>query len=319
MAPKASGIKRKAAAATEAAPGGAAAAAPAAAAAEAVATKPKTVKKKAATPAAVAAPAAAAPAAVASEAAAPAAKKPKLKKAAAAEQEDTAAAPPAAAAAPKAAAKKKKAPAAAVPAEPAAAGAAEVTPFPSDLLPALAATLRAKGITSLYPIQAHTFAPVLAGLDVVGRARTGQGKTLAFALPILQALARARQGPQAGGGGGGGAPSRGRPPSVLVLAPTRELARQVLGEFEHYGRPLGLACVCVYGGAPVADQLRALGRGVDIVVGTPGRVKDLVERGALSCAALRFRVLDEADEMLNLGFGARFWFGIGVGFEFLVS
>jgi len=135
----------------------------------------------------------------------------------------------------------------------------------------------------------RSFAHVMGGLDVVGRARTGQGKTLAFVLPILESLARAP-------------PRPGRAPSVVVLAPTRELAKQVHEDFEKYGAVLRLQTVCVYGGAPMGAQEAALRRGVDVVVGTPGRVKDFVERGTLDMSALKFRVLDEADEMLNMGF-----------------
>jgi ATP-dependent RNA helicase DDX21 len=132
------------------------------------------------------------------------------------------------------------------------------------------------------------------GKDVVGRARTGQGKTLAFVLPILECLARNAPA--------GTRPAHGRSASVIVLAPTRELANQVHADFSKYGACLGLATVCVYGGAPMASQEAALRRGVDVVVGTPGRVRDFLERGTLGLGALRFRVLDEADEMLNMGF-----------------
>ena len=149
-------------------------------------------------------------------------------------------------------------------------------------------------MTALFPIQARCFALVMEGRDVVGRARTGQGKTLAFVLPILESLARS--------GGAGGRPASGRPPRVVVLAPTRELAKQVHEDFEKYGAVLSLATTCVYGGAPIAGQEQALRRGVDGVVGTPGRVKDMLERRALDLSALLFRVLDEADEMLNMGF-----------------
>ena len=94
----------------------------------------------------------------------------------------------------------------------------------------------------------------------------------------------------------------GRSPSVIVLAPTRELAKQVHADFETYGNAVGLSTVCVYGGSPYGPQENALKRGVDIVVGTPGRIKDHFERGTLNLKNLKFRVLDEADEMLNMGF-----------------
>ena len=227
------------------------------------------------------------------EAAAPAggdapAKK-RSKKAAAAEPADS---PPDGGDAP---AKKKKAKKAAV-AEPA----ADSPPASADrhalssfaLSERIKAKLRESGIAALFPIQAQTFNLVMDGKDVIGRARTGQGKTLAFVLPILECLARNSPG----------RPAHGRSASVIVLAPTRELANQVHADFSKYGACLGLATVCVYGGAPMASQEAALRRGVDVVVGTPGRVRDFLERGTLGLGSLRFRVLDEADEMLNMGF-----------------
>ncbi|KAK3040131.1 hypothetical protein RJ639_027857 [Escallonia herrerae] len=156
-------------------------------------------------------------------------------------------------------------------------------------------TLKAKGIEALFPIQAMTFDTVLDGSDLVGRARTGQGKTLAFVLPILESLIN-----------GPGKASRktgyGRTPSVLVLLPTRELATQVNADFEVYGGAVGLSSCCLYGGASYPNQLNQLKRGVDIVVGTPGRIKDHLERGNINFSSLKFRVLDEADEMLRMGF-----------------
>jgi ATP-dependent RNA helicase DDX21 len=152
--------------------------------------------------------------------------------------------------------------------------------------------LKSKGIEALFPIQAQTFDAVFSGNDLVGRARTGQGKTLAFVLPILESLTQ----------NGVKNLQRGRTPNVIVLAPTRELAKQVHADFETYGNAVGLSTVCVYGGAPYGPQENALRRGVDIVVGTPGRIKDHFERGSLNLKTLKFRVLDEADEMLNMGF-----------------
>ncbi|XP_027367878.1 DEAD-box ATP-dependent RNA helicase 7 [Abrus precatorius] len=155
--------------------------------------------------------------------------------------------------------------------------------------------LKAKGIESLFPIQAMTFDTILDGSDLVGRARTGQGKTLAFVLPILESLTN-----------GPAKASRkigyGRPPSVLVLLPTRELACQVHADFEVYGGAMGLTSCCLYGGAPYQSQEIKLKRGVDIVIGTPGRVKDHIERENIDLSQLKFRVLDEADEMLRMGF-----------------
>ncbi|XP_027936540.1 DEAD-box ATP-dependent RNA helicase 7 [Vigna unguiculata] len=155
--------------------------------------------------------------------------------------------------------------------------------------------LKEKGIESLFPIQAMTFDLVLDGSDLVGRARTGQGKTLAFVLPILESLIN---GPAKSSRKTG----YGRTPSVLVLLPTRELACQVHADFEVYGGAMGLSSCCLYGGAPYNTQEIKLRRGVDIVIGTPGRVKDHIERGNIDLSQLKFRVLDEADEMLRMGF-----------------
>ncbi|KAL0718327.1 hypothetical protein Bca4012_067649 [Brassica carinata] len=155
--------------------------------------------------------------------------------------------------------------------------------------------LKEKGIEALFPIQATTFDMVLDGADLVGRARTGQGKTLAFVLPILESLIN---GPAKSKRKNG----YGRPPSVLVLLPTRELAKQVFADFDAYGGAVGLASCCVYGGDPYQPQEYKLKRGVDIVVGTPGRIKDHIERRNLDLTYLQFRVLDEADEMLRMGF-----------------
>ncbi|KAK8503928.1 hypothetical protein V6N12_019097 [Hibiscus sabdariffa] len=155
--------------------------------------------------------------------------------------------------------------------------------------------LKSKGIESLFPIQAMTFDVILDGTDLVGRARTGQGKTLAFVLPILESLTN---GPFKTSKTTG----YGRAPSVLVLLPTRELAKQVFEDFEVYGEVLGLKSCCLYGGAPYHTQEMNLRRGVDIVIGTPGRIKDHIERGNIHLGSLKFRVLDEADEMLRMGF-----------------
>ncbi|KAH1080490.1 hypothetical protein J1N35_020251 [Gossypium stocksii] len=160
---------------------------------------------------------------------------------------------------------------------------------------ALREKLKSKGIEALFPIQAMTFDMILDGTDLVGRARTGQGKTLAFVLPILESLTN-------GPGKSSRTSGYGRAPSVLVLLPTRELAKQVFEDFEVYGEAVGLTSCCLYGGAPYHTQEMKLKRGVDIVVGTPGRVKDHIERGNIHLGSLTFRVLDEADEMLRMGF-----------------
>uniref|UniRef100_A0A6N2KCE2 DEAD-box ATP-dependent RNA helicase 7 n=1 Tax=Salix viminalis TaxID=40686 RepID=A0A6N2KCE2_SALVM len=143
--------------------------------------------------------------------------------------------------------------------------------------------------------RARTFEDILNGCDLVGRARTGQGKTLAFVLPILESLVN---GPTKASRKTG----YGRPPSVLVLLPTRELATQVFDDFKVYGGAVGLNSCCVYGGASYQPQEFALKRGVDIVVGTPGRIKDHIEKGNIDLSLLKFRVLDESDEMLRMGF-----------------
>ncbi|MDP3967481.1 MAG: DEAD/DEAH box helicase [Nocardioides sp.] len=135
-------------------------------------------------------------------------------------------------------------------------------------------------------IQAATIPTLLDGRDLVGLAQTGTGKTAAFALPILDRLDLKQKTPQA-----------------LVLAPTRELALQVCEAFEKYASHLrGVSVLPVYGGQGYGVQLSALRRGVHVVVGTPGRIMDHLEKGTLDLSALRFLVLDEADEMLNMGF-----------------
>jgi ATP-dependent RNA helicase DeaD len=142
------------------------------------------------------------------------------------------------------------------------------------------------GYESPSPIQAATIPPLLAGRDVLGQAQTGTGKTAAFALPILAQIDPKQFKPQA-----------------LVLAPTRELAIQVAEAFQKYAVHLpGFRVLPVYGGQGYAPQLQALKRGVHVVVGTPGRVIDHLERGTLDLSELRCLVLDEADEMLRMGF-----------------
>ncbi len=136
------------------------------------------------------------------------------------------------------------------------------------------------------PIQAATIPPLLQGRDVVGLAQTGTGKTAAFALPILSQLDHRQKTPQA-----------------LVLAPTRELALQVCEAFESYSAKMpGVRVLPVYGGQGYGVQLSALRRGVHVIVGTPGRIMDHLDKGTLDLSELRFLVLDEADEMLKMGF-----------------
>ncbi|GAB1646274.1 DEAD/DEAH box helicase [Krasilnikovia sp. MM14-A1259] len=136
------------------------------------------------------------------------------------------------------------------------------------------------------PIQREAIPPLIAGKDLVGQAATGTGKTAAFALPLLQGHAASALGG----------------PALLILVPTRELAEQVSQAVHRYGRELGVRVLPVYGGQPISRQLQVLRRGVDIVVGTPGRVLDHIERGTLQLGEVRAVVLDEADEMLDMGF-----------------
>ncbi|KAJ0466162.1 putative RNA helicase [Helianthus annuus] len=157
--------------------------------------------------------------------------------------------------------------------------------------------LKAKGIEALFPIQARTFESIYDGLDLIGKAKTGQGKTLAFILPILESLTSGTEKLSRKTG-------YGRSPTILVLLPTRELAKQVFTDFKYYGEAVGLSSCCLYGGggASISPQTVQLKRGVDIVVGAVGRVKDHIERGNLDLSSLKFRILDEADEMLRQGF-----------------
>lgn len=145
--------------------------------------------------------------------------------------------------------------------------------------------LRELGYERPSPIQAETIPALLDGRDVVGLAQTGTGKTAAFALPILERLT-----------------PRAKHVQALVLAPTRELALQVAEAFETYAAHLKVRLLPVYGGQGYGVQLSALARGVDVVVGTPGRVMDHLDRGTLDLTQLQYLVLDEADEMLNMGF-----------------
>ncbi|CAM8951624.1 unnamed protein product [Rhodiola kirilowii] len=153
----------------------------------------------------------------------------------------------------------------------------------------IVSSLARKGITKLFPIQKAVLEPAMQGRDMIGRAKTGTGKTLAFGIPIMDKIIQynAKHG-------------RGRNPLSIALAPTRELAKQVEKEF-HDSAP-NLDTLCVYGGTPISQQMRQLDYGVDIVVGTPGRVIDLLKRGALVLSEVQFVVLDEADQMLNVGF-----------------
>lgn len=148
------------------------------------------------------------------------------------------------------------------------------------------------GYTAPSPIQEATIPLLLAGRDVVGLAQTGTGKTGAFALPALSRLAEASD-----------VNGRANAPQILALAPTRELALQLAEAFDAYAKHLGdVSVLAVYGGSPYGPQLSALRRGAQVVVGTPGRVIDHIERGSLDLSQLQTLVLDEADEMLRMGF-----------------
>jgi ATP-dependent RNA helicase DeaD len=167
-------------------------------------------------------------------------------------------------------------------------------------------TLADLGYEEPTPIQLAAIPPLLRGSDLLAEAPTGTGKTAAFALPILQRLAvRLDEGRAAGtsvearGAAGQG---KGARPSALVLAPTRELAMQVAEAIHKYGKRLGVRVVPVYGGQPITTQLHRLARGVDVVVATPGRAVDHLDRGTLRFEDVDTVVLDEADEMLDMGF-----------------
>ncbi len=154
------------------------------------------------------------------------------------------------------------------------------------LRPELLRALSDLGYEEPTPIQREAIPPLLSGGDLVGQAATGTGKTAAFALPLLHGLSSGTS----------------NDPGALVLVPTRELAEQVSQAVHRYGRELNVRVLPVYGGQPIQRQLRVLERGVDVVVGTPGRVLDHIERGTLRLDTISTVVLDEADEMLDMGF-----------------
>ncbi|HWW43990.1 MAG TPA: DEAD/DEAH box helicase [Acidimicrobiia bacterium] len=150
----------------------------------------------------------------------------------------------------------------------------------------LVAALAAQGIEAPFPVQALTIADGLAGRDVCGKAKTGSGKTLAFGLPLLERVGHAEP----------------RRPTGLVLVPTRELANQVFGVLSELAATRGQRVAAVYGGVGFEQQIAAMRDGVDVIVGTPGRLIDLLERRELRLDALDVLVLDEADRMLDMGF-----------------
>jgi len=163
----------------------------------------------------------------------------------------------------------------------------DVTFADLELRDELLNALSSLGYEGPTPIQREAIPVLLAGRDALAQAATGTGKTAAFALPILQSL-------KAG--------HRPAEPSALVLVPTRELCMQVSEAMHRYGRELEVRCLPIYGGQPIVRQLRELKRGVDVVIATPGRAVDHIKRGTLALKGIRIVVLDEADEMLDMGF-----------------
>ena len=151
----------------------------------------------------------------------------------------------------------------------------------------IVAALTALGYEEPTPIQQETIPPLIAGRDLLGQAATGTGKTAAFALPILQRIVNE---------------GRGQGPVAVVLVPTRELAMQVAEAVHRYGKAIGIRVLPVYGGQPIGRQLHAMRAGIDVVVATPGRALDHLRRGSLAMGGVRVVVLDEADEMLDMGF-----------------
>ncbi|QTZ92764.1 DEAD/DEAH box helicase [Streptomyces auratus] len=148
--------------------------------------------------------------------------------------------------------------------------------------------LAQNGVTTPFPIQAATIPDALAGKDILGRGRTGSGKTLSFGLPTLAQLA--------------GGHTEKKKPRAVILTPTRELAMQVADALQPYGDVLGLKMKVVCGGTSMGNQIYALERGVDVLVATPGRLRDIINRGACSLENVQVAVLDEADQMSDLGF-----------------
>lgn len=155
-----------------------------------------------------------------------------------------------------------------------------------EISPLVREGLDALGYEVATPVQAAAFAPAAAGKDLTVQSKTGTGKTTAFGLPLIERVSGERDGR----------------PEALILCPTRELALQVASELETLGGPKGARVVAIYGGAPINPQLRALEEGAEVIAGTPGRVLDHIRRGTLKLDRVRMMVLDEADEMLSMGF-----------------
>jgi ATP-dependent RNA helicase RhlE len=158
------------------------------------------------------------------------------------------------------------------------------------LIPPLLRVLAEENYTTPTPVQSQSIPPLLTGRDLLGVAQTGTGKTAAFALPILQRLHTH------------GRPTPRRSCRTLVLSPTRELASQIRESFKTYGRYLPFTSTSIFGGVPIGRQIRDIGKGFDIIVATPGRLLDLINQRALTLEAVEILVLDEADQMLDMGF-----------------
>ncbi|XP_062989099.1 nucleolar RNA helicase 2 [Elgaria multicarinata webbii] len=158
-----------------------------------------------------------------------------------------------------------------------------------DLSKATIDLLKARGVNYLFPVQVKTYQHIYDGKDVIAQARTGTGKTFSFALPLIEKLHRDSQERK-----------RGRTPKVLVLTPTRELAMQVARDFKDVTKKLSVACF--YGGTAYNGQFDLIRNGIDILVGTPGRIKDHLQNGKLEISNLKHVVLDEVDQMLDMGF-----------------
>ncbi|MEJ1154384.1 DEAD/DEAH box helicase [Microbacterium marmarense] len=153
--------------------------------------------------------------------------------------------------------------------------------------------LTGMGASAPFPIQAATVKPILNGKDVLARGRTGSGKTIAFGAPLVESVLRSQKGQRR---------EFGRSPKALILAPTRELALQIDRTIQPIARSVGLFTTQIYGGVPAGRQVGALKKGVDIIIGTPGRIEDLMNQGKLDLSQIQITVLDEGDHMCELGF-----------------
>jgi ATP-dependent RNA helicase DDX5/DBP2 len=159
----------------------------------------------------------------------------------------------------------------------------------ANLPPQLLSEVTRAGFPSPSPIQSQAWSVANQGRDMVGIAKTGSGKTLAFLMPAFLQILTRRPDPRGG-------------PYALVLAPTRELATQILDECHKFGRAAGMSATCCYGGSPKGAQLRDLQRGVYVVIATPGRLNDFLETRQVNLSSVAYLVLDEADRMLDMGF-----------------